>query len=368
MDKAVASVHRCWGAEIALGATAFWEISHPDWILAFPTGPASSVPHPMPYGENGQTSLCHPWSAGAAPWLTANVLGVTPLAPGFASVSVAPHITSQMAAAGGLRGSAPTPRGDVSINVDVAAASSVTVTAPAGVDIQLRLSEVLVARLGWPAGANVSVDGGAPFALAPEAGAARGPLFEGELAARGAGRCRVAVIELHGGGTFRVALAKEGGVAAAEGGLTAKAGGSAAPPFPPPSWPARVVAIDTWTQGNWIGRFGSQVRLWSDGRRRLEERTRPELGKWRSPRCAALRPARRSLSPPHAGLRSRGLLQLELRPRRHEAAVVDRERQAVPRLEHLALARPERGCARAAGPGVARPRDRLLVRVVHELR
>ena len=131
MDKAVASVHRCWGAEIALGATAFWEISHPEWLLAFPTGPASSVPHPMPYGENGQTSLCHPWSAGAAPWLTANVLGVTPLAPGFASVSVAPHITSQMAAAGGLRGSAPTPRGDVSINVDVAAASSVTVTAPA---------------------------------------------------------------------------------------------------------------------------------------------------------------------------------------------------------------------------------------------
>jgi hypothetical protein len=297
MDKAVTSVHRCWGAEIALGATAFWEISHPDWLLAFPTGPASSVPHPMPYGENGQTSLCHPWSAGAAPWLTANVLGIAPLAPGFASASIAPHITSQMAAAGGLRGSVPTPRGAVSINVDVAAASTVTVTAPAGVDIQLRLSEVLVARLGWPAGANVSVDGGAPFALAPEAGAARGPLFESELAARGAGRSRVAVIELRGGGTFRVALAKEGGVAAAEGGSaaeaggsTAKAGGSAAPPFPPPSWPARVVAIDTWTQGNWIGRFGSQVRLLSDGRRRLEERTRPEPGRWRSPlRCAAPR-------------------------------------------------------------------------------
>ena len=61
MDKAIASIHRCWGAEIKLGATSFWEISHPDWLLLFRQGPPSEVPDPMPYGENGQTSLCHPW-------------------------------------------------------------------------------------------------------------------------------------------------------------------------------------------------------------------------------------------------------------------------------------------------------------------
>jgi len=35
MDKAISSIHRCWGDEIALGATSFWEISHPDWRMLF---------------------------------------------------------------------------------------------------------------------------------------------------------------------------------------------------------------------------------------------------------------------------------------------------------------------------------------------
>lgn len=272
MDKAVASVHRCWGAELALGATSFWEVSSPDWLEAFPTGPASSIPHPIPYGENGQTSLCHPWSAGAAPWLSSHVLGVRPLAPGFAAVAVAPHLTLAMAAAaGGLRGAVTTPRGAVYLSVEPAA---IRLTTPDRVAAQLRLSEVLLLRLGWlrhgarlassgnAAGAaeavsvQVSVDGGAPVELRAAAGL-EGPLFEGELAALGAGRSAVAVLDLPStGGAVVVTLVSPRAAAAPP--TPESVAAAAAPAFPPPSWPARVVAIDTWTQGEWVGRFGAE--------------------------------------------------------------------------------------------------------------
>ena len=167
----------------------------------------------MPYGENGQTSLCHPWSAGAAPWLSANVLGVRPLQPGFAAVAVAPHLTPQMAAAGGLRGAVPTPHGAVELTVEVAAAgnassfsssSSVSVTVPLGCagGAELRLSEVLLARLGWlelglsagPGSVRVSVNGGPAVALLAAAPGVKGPRFEGELETAGARRAAAAAL------------------------------------------------------------------------------------------------------------------------------------------------------------------------------
>ena len=142
--------------------------------------------------------------------------------------------------------------------------------------MQLRLSEPLLSRLGWLdglsgdlAGVRVSVNGGAPVALAAAAGLV-GPRFEGELLARGAsGRSAVAALDLpEGGATVRVvrggapqtaalaaAVAAESAKAKA---ARANATAAAPPPFPPPSWPARVVAVDTWTQGQWVGRFGAQ--------------------------------------------------------------------------------------------------------------
>ena len=254
MDKAIASIHRCWGDEIALGATSLWEASHPDWLLAFPTGPPSLVPHAVPYGENGQTSLCHPWAAGAAPWLSANVLGVRALRPGFAAVAITPHLTPQMAASGGLRGSVPTPRGAVALEINVAAAA-IALRLPPGVDAQLRLSEPLLARMGLTGrldSALVSVNGGAAHALTAAPGL-RGPLFESEVRRAPAriGRSAVASIDLLGGGDHRVELMSRARAP------TAAAMAAAAPAFPPPTWPARLVQVDTWTRGDWVGRFGA---------------------------------------------------------------------------------------------------------------
>ena len=262
MDKAIESIHRCWGVEIMLGGTAFWEISHPDWLLFDRTGPATSVPVPMPFGENGQTSLCHPWSAGAAPWLSKHVAGIAPAAPGFTTVSVAPHITQAMAAAGGLRGSVPTPHGTVILHVDTSAAPApavVTLTVPAGCSggARLLLSEVLLSRLGWlDLGAglgtmqtSVSVDGGPAVALRVAEGE-QGPLYEGELASveRRGLRSKVALLEL-APGTKNVIVCVS---------CVPSFAAAAASPFPPPSWPGRLVAVDLATQGNWLGRYGSQ--------------------------------------------------------------------------------------------------------------
>jgi hypothetical protein len=195
LDRAVASIERCWGVEIALGGTSFWEISHPDWAISLRPG------HPMPYGENGQTSLCHPWSAGPAPWLSKFVLGVAPGATGGAVV-VTPHVTAEMARGGGVAGAVPTPRGPVEVDVRTPSGGgggggggSVHVAAP--VAIELVLSEVLLRRVGWlaaPLGDGplvvVRVDGGPKMELVADGGAGAGPRGGGGgAAARGSRGC-----------------------------------------------------------------------------------------------------------------------------------------------------------------------------------
>jgi hypothetical protein len=58
----------------------------------------------------GDPSWEHGWSSGAAPALTAEVLGVTPAAPGFGAYSAAPHPSGLAYASG----SVPTPHGSIS--------------------------------------------------------------------------------------------------------------------------------------------------------------------------------------------------------------------------------------------------------------
>jgi alpha-L-rhamnosidase len=263
MDKAVASINRCWGSEIELGATSFWEISHPDWLLSFPTGPVSSIPHSIPFGENGQTSLCHPWSAGAAPWLTANILGVRPALPGYQKVSISPHMTQKMAKSGGIVGVVPSPHGSIELNINVSA-SVISIVIPSGCDggADVHLSEVLLLRLGWLLEKGtletvaVSIDRGHPIKLSAALNV-HGPLFEDELAGLSDDRSAVAVLHISSGShTISCIRNSEGKVNSER--LHSHQHIDASPPFPPPSWPAQLVQIDTWTKGNWQGRFGSQ--------------------------------------------------------------------------------------------------------------
>lgn len=82
LDRGLAMVELCWGPELAMGGTTFWEISSPDWLDFTPYGGL------VPNGENGYTSLCHPWSAGPAAWLASTALGVRATPPGSDRKSV----------------------------------------------------------------------------------------------------------------------------------------------------------------------------------------------------------------------------------------------------------------------------------------
>ena len=58
-------------------------------------------------------SLCHGWASGPTSWLTANVLGVRPIAPGCEVLEINPCLGELSWS----RGSFPTPRGLVEISV-----------------------------------------------------------------------------------------------------------------------------------------------------------------------------------------------------------------------------------------------------------
>ena len=285
LDRAVAMIERCWGSAIDLGATCFFEVNTPEWKLFMRPGPSVAPwgyngehflplsPSFSPYthapffaiaASSGNTSLAHPWSAGAAPWLTKNVLGLSPMRPGFAAVLVAPHLTPALAAApGGLSGSVPTPHGAVSLHASRARGIELSVPAGCVGGALLRLSEVLLLRLGWldldlgggdvlglERGLTVLVNGVATTLRAASTGE-QGPRFESELSGlRNGGRSRVALLALPPGEHVIVASSAQL--------LPARSLAGVPPPFPPLEWPARIVQLDTQTQGSWVSKYGSE--------------------------------------------------------------------------------------------------------------
>jgi alpha-L-rhamnosidase len=104
-NEAAALLDRCWGGMLRLGATTFWESFRPEWAGCLEPN------DPVFCGTQGFTSLCHPWSSGPTRWLTDHVLGVTPAAPGFAVVKVAPSC----GLVADCRGTIPTPAGEIGI-------------------------------------------------------------------------------------------------------------------------------------------------------------------------------------------------------------------------------------------------------------
>ena len=91
MQVALQIVHRCFYGMNRLGATTYWEVFVPTWVSLFEseaTKPGSSIPN----GDNGFTSHCHPWSSGAAPWLTHAVAGLQPISAGWSNFSVQPFL------------------------------------------------------------------------------------------------------------------------------------------------------------------------------------------------------------------------------------------------------------------------------------
>ncbi len=94
-NEAIEIIRTQWSRMLEAGATTFWE--------TFPGHVA---------GGHWSRSLCHAWSAGPAYFLSAQVLGVTPLGPGYSKVRIAPHPGSLTWASGTV----PTPRGDIFVS------------------------------------------------------------------------------------------------------------------------------------------------------------------------------------------------------------------------------------------------------------
>ncbi len=121
-DEALKWMRDYWGGMLAEGATSFWE----SYDLRWPkTDPHLSL---QADGTSGYfVSMAHGWSSGPTAWLTENVLGVTPSAPGYETVDIHPNLLGLDFA----RGTVPTPHG--LIHVDIEKAKGVALDIPSGV-------------------------------------------------------------------------------------------------------------------------------------------------------------------------------------------------------------------------------------------
>lgn len=136
-------VREYWGAMIDVGATTFWEDFNLKWLKD-----SGRIDEPTPeglkslHGDYGdhcyigyRHSLCHGWASGPAAWLSAHVLGVTPIEPGFKKARVEPFLGDL----DWVEGAVPTPFGPIKVRCDKQADGSLKtqVEAPEGVEIEL---------------------------------------------------------------------------------------------------------------------------------------------------------------------------------------------------------------------------------------
>ena len=133
-------ISQYWGGMLDFGATTFWE----DFDLAW-TPNAGRIDELVPAGKKDlhgdfgahcyvgfRHSFCHGWAGGPTAWLSKNVLGVTPVAPGCAKVRIAPAL-GRLAWA---EGTYPTPKGPIHVRHDKQPDGSIksTITLPAGIE------------------------------------------------------------------------------------------------------------------------------------------------------------------------------------------------------------------------------------------
>jgi alpha-L-rhamnosidase len=140
-DTALDFISTYWGAMLDLGATTFWEDFDLDW-----TKDAARIDELVPAGKKDihggygaycyigfRHSLCHGWASGPTAWLSQNVLGITPLEPGFKSVRIVPQLGRLKWA----EGTYPTPRGLIKVRHERQADGTVKsqIDVPAGMTV-----------------------------------------------------------------------------------------------------------------------------------------------------------------------------------------------------------------------------------------
>ena len=130
-----------WHAMIDRGATTFWEDFDLDWLEnagrideATPENLESLHADRGAYCYIGlRHSLCHGWASGPAAWISAHILGVTPLEPGFKKACVKPFLGDL----DWFEGSVPTPYGPINVRCEKLSDGSVKteVSGPKEVEI-----------------------------------------------------------------------------------------------------------------------------------------------------------------------------------------------------------------------------------------
>ena len=123
-EGALKWIREYWGGMIAEDATSFWEAYDPSW--------PKQDPHVDLQADNTtgyQTSLAHGWSSAPGYWLTEQVLGIKPTAPGFSKVTIRPDLLDLSWA----RGSEPTPNGEIEVNLRQEQGLHAEIVLPAGV-------------------------------------------------------------------------------------------------------------------------------------------------------------------------------------------------------------------------------------------
>jgi hypothetical protein len=139
IDTGLDFISQYWGGMLDYGATTFWE----DFDLAW-TKDAGRIDEPVAAGKKDlhgdfgahcyvgfRHSFCHGWAGGPTAWLSRNVLGITPVAPGCARVSITPNLGRLEWA----EGSYPTPKGPIHVRHEKQADGTVksSVKLPEGV-------------------------------------------------------------------------------------------------------------------------------------------------------------------------------------------------------------------------------------------
>lgn len=112
--QAVYLIKRHYTGMLELGATTTWERFDPQWT------DAGCLQHESPpvNAMNSDTSMAHPWAAGATAWLTSYGLGVRATAPGFARWVAIPTLLDDNLRTY-LQGTVPTPEGPIQLEVNV---------------------------------------------------------------------------------------------------------------------------------------------------------------------------------------------------------------------------------------------------------
>lgn len=120
-ETAMDIIRRFWGAMLDLGATTFWEDFNIDWLKE-DVAPIDGLVPPGKkdiHGDFGaycykgfRHSLCHGWASGPTAWLSANVLGVKIIEPGYKVIRVEPHLGDLQWA----EGTVPTPYGEIKVS------------------------------------------------------------------------------------------------------------------------------------------------------------------------------------------------------------------------------------------------------------